>query len=63
MTSYAFDYDLTDGLLTDHIAVMWARNEARIDDVLIEYDETGLSARADPGSRCGLSDPLVVVAR
>lgn len=59
MTSYAFDNDLTDGTLTDHTAVLWARNEARLGDVLIEYDETGLSAGADPGSRCGLSDPAL----
>lgn len=59
MTSYAWDHDLTDGLLTDHIAVMWSRNEARLDDVLIEYDETGLAHSDDPGSRCGLSDPAL----
>lgn len=59
MASYAFDHALTDGALTDHRAVMWARNEARLGDVLIEYAETGLEPGDDPGSRCGLSDPAL----
>lgn len=59
MASYAFQHDLTDGALTDDAAIAWALGVAEDGDVLIEYEETGLSHEQDPGSRCGLSDPAL----
>lgn len=39
--------------LTD--AISWART-ADAGDYLIHYEDTGLSAEEDPGSRCGFGD-------
>lgn len=37
-------------------ALVWARDEAEAGDYLAEYDDDGLDADSDPGTRCGYDD-------
>lgn len=41
--------------MTKQEAIEWARG-AEEGEYLIEYEDTGLSAAQDPGSRCGFDD-------
>ena len=58
MASYAFTHDLTEGTLAAADACAWARG-AEAGDHLIDWDESGLEAYEDTGSRAGLDDPTL----
>ena len=42
--------------MTRQEALAWARDEAEAGEYLAEYENDGLDAESDPGSRCGYED-------